>query len=351
MMRRIRAAALAAVVLSGCETASVDRAGSATPVAAPNPPAARIESTKAIAPDPALSAAKTGPDAGATRAPQPKPIAAGEVGLTHECSGSVNHLARVQERLAAQDAQGALLEARRAAFDDPGNPAAFARVADLAGRLHDRALTRSALEAMAKASPADATALLKLARVLLREKDGAGALIAAAEAQRREPSSADAQHLSGRANLMLHRLDDAILDFVTATRLDPTHGFAFNNLGLCYLLAAKPERAVAPLEKAATLLPEVAFVHNNLGIAYERSDQKAEAREEYSKALELDPSYVKAAVNKARLSALAAADEIAVDPSSSAEDAASDVLATPASEDESKPQGAAGAPAGPGETP
>jgi Flp pilus assembly protein TadD len=150
---------------------------------------------------------------------------------------------------------------------------------------------------------------------------------------------------------MLHRLDDAILDFVTATRLDPTHGFAFNNLGLCYLLAAKPERAVAPLEKAATLLPEVAFVHNNLGIAYERSDQKAEAREEYSKALELDPSYVKAAVNKARLSALAAADEIAVDPSSSAEDAASDVLATPASEDESNPQGAAGAPAGPGGTP
>ncbi len=344
MMRRIRAAALAAVVLSGCETASVERAGSAQ-AAAPNPPAARIETAKALAQDPALAEVKAGADAGAPRALAPKPVAKGEVGLAHECSGSVDHLARAHERLAAQDVQGALLEARRAAFDDPGNPAAFARVADLAGRLHDRALSRNALEAMAKASPTDATALIKLARSLLRERNGSGALIAASEAQRREPTSAEARHLSGRANLMLHRLDDAILDFITATRLEPTDGFAFNNLGLCYLLAGKVEKAVAPLEKAVTLLPAVAFVHNNLGIAYERSGGEAQAREEYSKALELDPSYVKAAVNKARLSALAAADAVADEPSTAGEDSPSDVSAAPASEDETKPQGAAGAPA------
>lgn len=303
MKRIFGAAAMAAWILSGCETGSSARVGSPTPAVAPTPQSLRA------------TAQEEKPDASAEQRPSapPRPVAAGEVGLSHECTGSPNHLARARERVAAKDMEGALLEARRAAFDAPASADALELTADLAEKSRDRALARSAGRALARAQPNEAAPMVRLALLLLRDRDGVGALAAAEEAQRRDPKAAEAYNLSGRANLMLGRSDDAIFDFLSASRLNPNHGFAFNNLGLAYLLAGKPQKSVSALEKAAALLPNVAFVHNNLGIAHERLGEKTEARAEYSRALELEPSYVKAAVNKARLSALATAESLAVD--------------------------------------
>jgi len=227
----------------------------------------------------------------------------------HECDGTIDHLARGQGLVASGELAIGVEELRKALFHAPHDARAFEALGDAARRMKGGSqLAKAAWSELPKLRPDDTEALLKLARLAIAQRDHQGALEATTAAIVRDPTLAEAYHLRGRVSLKLSRLTAATRDFRKATRLDPKHGYAFNNLGYVLLLANRPEEAIAPLEKAAELLPAVPYVHNSLGIAYEKVGWRSSAEDSYERALEIDPGYVKAAVNKARLSQLAAAE-------------------------------------------
>jgi Flp pilus assembly protein TadD len=65
-------------------------------------------------------------------------------------------------------------------------------------------------------------------------------------------------------------------------------------LGLAYARLGEVEKAVDILEQAAGAAPTSAKVHYNLGVAYNMAKKLNDAREEFLKALGLDPGYAAA---------------------------------------------------------
>lgn len=65
-------------------------------------------------------------------------------------------------------------------------------------------------------------------------------------------------------------------------------------LGLAYAKTEELEKAIEVLENAVDVAPTSAKVHYNLGIAYQKSRNITLAKDEFLRALGLDPSYVAA---------------------------------------------------------
>lgn len=230
----------------------------------------------------------------------PKPVGS-LVALEHQDPGPVDHLARVRGLEESGDLDGALAEARRAAFDRPRELAPVREAARLARLSGDSTREKAALVALAKLRPTDARPPLRLARLLLEEGEARGALFEATIALHRDPELAEAYHLRARAELRLGMSEEAVRDFESAVILEPRHAHAFNNLGYALLLSGDPEAAIAPLERAAELAPHLAFVRNNLGLALERAGLLDQAREQLDAALALSPGHPKAASNLERV--------------------------------------------------
>lgn len=227
------------------------------------------------------------------------PEVAGGVALAHEDARRVDHLERAGRLEQSGDLEGALVEARRAAFDRPDR-GSFGAVVRLAGRTRALELALEGRRALCQLETAQAADHVALAQALLEAGRSAQAEQAASEAVGKSPSMAEAWHLRGLARLRLGSLAAAAADFEQVTRLNPRHAWAWNNQGYARLLMGEPARAVAPLERARALAPHLAYVHNNLGVALERLGRLADAHAAYSKALELDPGHAHAAANFAR---------------------------------------------------
>jgi Flp pilus assembly protein TadD len=223
----------------------------------------------------------------------------GTLALAHDDARRIDHLARALKLERGKDLAGALVEARRAHYDRPGREALEA-TARVAGKLHDRATEGVALRELANLSPKDAGPLTRLARLHADSSDLAQAAQVAGEAAERDPTSVEAWHLKGLAELRRGALPQAIAAFETTVRLNPRHSWALNNLGYALLLSGNPEKAVVALERAQVLASHLACVHNNLGVAYEQLGRLDEAQLAYSKALELEPEHPRAAANFAR---------------------------------------------------
>jgi Flp pilus assembly protein TadD len=240
-------------------------------------------------------------DAGAPFTVAPKePVVVDPLVVAHDAPG-IDHLGRAKRLTEEGDVRGAFTEARRALFSTPTDVETLQVVARLARRVGEPGLAAEAWGRVASQSTDDATPLLQQARALLAGQDPAGAAIAAREASRRDPGSAEAFHVTGLAQLSMKELAGAIASFEKAVELNPAHGWALNNLGLASLRANRNERAVEVLERAAELLPHVAYVHNNLGVALERVGRADEAKAAYQHAMDLSPKYVKARLNAARV--------------------------------------------------
>jgi Tfp pilus assembly protein PilF len=233
------------------------------------------------------------------------------VALAHVDAVPTDHLQKARLLDESADLAAALLEARRAAFDAPGESAPLHAVARLSARLGARArdVRKSALAALACSSREETGALLELAGLLLEEGDARGALLEATLAVARDPELAQAYHLRGRARLQLQALGKAVLDFESTVILNPRHAHAYNDLGVALLEAGAPERAIAPLERAAALAPHLAFVHENLGIAFERAGLLERAREQRAAAAALGSHRSEAASIPQLASGAAAAEE------------------------------------------
>ena len=160
----------------------------------------------------------------------------GTLALAHDDARRIDHLARALKLERGKDLAGALVEARRAHYDRPGREALEA-TARVAGKLHDRATEGVALRELANLSPKDAGPLTRLARLHADSSDLAQAAQVAGEAAERDPTSVEAWHLKGLAELRRGALPQAIAAFETTVRLNPRHSWALNNLGYALLLS------------------------------------------------------------------------------------------------------------------
>ena len=91
------------------------------------------------------------------------------------------------------------------------------------------------------------------------------------------------------------------IDFLTqAVAEDPLDIDAYLYLAFAYVHQGDFEKCVSVLEQAADAAPTSAQVHYNLGVAYHKANNLTQAKDEYFRALGLDPNYAaaKAAVDK-----------------------------------------------------
>lgn len=179
------------------------------------------------------------------------------------------------------------------------------------------------LEEALKKDPKLAVVREKLARAYLT-KDPGKARAHAEVLARTRTNDVGSHYVLGRAYMKLSMWNEAIASFERALTLDPTSSYAHNNLGYSALQVGRTELAVQHLEAILDLSPQAPYMMNNLGIAYEKVGRGADAYAAYLRALELQPDYVNAVVNKDRLHAslsdaekavaLDILDELALEP-------------------------------------
>lgn len=173
---------------------------------------------------------------------------------------------------------------------------------------------------------------------LLASGQGDDAVKALARAVQLDPQRASRHTTLGAVLLARGQLADATTAFETAVRLAPDDPKSASDLGAAYLAAGDPKKAVPLLEKAISLDPKrpafhanlayarillgdldgaiaaarqsvklddrFASGHINLGIALARKRQFAEARKEFEKARQIDPTDPRPTANLEELKAL-----------------------------------------------
>ena len=88
---------------------------------------------------------------------------------------------------------------------------------------------------------------------------------------------------------------DRAIEYLEQVTADLPLEFAgFNYLGIAYAKKGLYNRAVGAFLAALRLKTSVPSVHYNMGLAYQADGFPAEARQEFEKALEIDPSYERA---------------------------------------------------------
>jgi len=98
------------------------------------------------------------------------------------------------------------------------------------------------------------------------------------------------------AYIINSNMDKAAINFVKsiALALDPDIKKAYNNLGCAYLLLKNYKMAIANLEEAVQEDPKYLNSIFNLGVAYYMIDDLANAKEQFSSVLKLNPAHEEA---------------------------------------------------------
>ncbi len=287
-------------LLAACAAARAAASCTESPTASA-PPSRTERRRPAPAPAPRETADSSFVDGGELTRAESTPVEPDALALGHEHRGKLDHLGRARQMKTEGDAAGALAEARRAVFDNPGDEEALGLCARLARRTGQLDLAAAAYGRLGVLRTDDATPLVARARVLLAQKDYEQAALVGSSAVDRDGQNPEAFQVVGLAYLAAGDLKSAIAMFERVIALSPEHGWAQNNLGFALLRTNQDERAVELLSRAAELLPNAAAVQNNLGVALERVGRVDEAKAAYAKSTSLSPKYVKAKVNSARV--------------------------------------------------
>jgi tetratricopeptide (TPR) repeat protein len=179
-----------------------------------------------------------------------------------------------------------------------GGAAGNARArAELGGALFEAGFLTEAeteLTAAAKLAPADADAVVQLARVYLARKDipAAGRTLEAAVARGLDPAPVYA--LLAQVYEQVGRLDNAIPAMRLAIQRDPEsekYRFAY---GLLLMNAYAPAAAVIRIEEALKIFPNSPRLWFALGLAQFKRDDNVEAERVFKRVIEMDPNFAPA---------------------------------------------------------
>ena len=152
--------------------------------------------------------------------------------------------------------------------------------------------------------PEDYSTLVNYARLLYRnqQREEAREVLQEVPEDMREQ---DEQYYNLRGLLAMAEddLERATASLEIAVEINPDNYHVRNNLGLANIRKGNFADAVDHLEEAVAQEPAEAYIYNNLGVAYENLTELEPARENYERALELDPDYERAELNLERVTA------------------------------------------------
>lgn len=119
------------------------------------------------------------------------------------------------------------------------------------------------------------------------------------------PGDADAMYNLGIYLQNNNRLEDAVIVYDRMIEVDGNSVRAYYNRGYILLeLQKKPADAIPFFERAIEIAPQYIDAVFNLGLCYEDLGEIAEAKKQYTKALEMNPQYDPAAYGMERLQRL-----------------------------------------------
>ena len=116
-----------------------------------------------------------------------------------------------------------------------------------------------------------------------------------------DPTVADAYKRRGQTRAAIDLLRDAAQDLTRAAELAPGDGDTLFQRGVVHSKMRLFQRALADLKLAAELGEDSAALHNGLGMAHGQLGNLRESIEAYDRALELEPGFVEALLNKGRI--------------------------------------------------
>lgn len=176
-------------------------------------------------------------------------------------------------------------------------PAKYAECMSLGKSMLDKGehvRARELFEAAAKLDRKAAMPHVELARSYIATSARALAIRHAAKAVKLAPESSLAYNTLGRAELLRHDYDAAVIAFRQATELDAGNVWAWNNLGLVYMTKKDHVEAVNALLMATEGKGVESYMWNNLGLAYEQLDKLDEARDAFDSGAKLGSVAAKA---------------------------------------------------------
>ena len=116
-----------------------------------------------------------------------------------------------------------------------------------------------------------------------------------------DPTVADAYKRRGQTRAAKEMLRDAALDLTRAAELAPGDGDTLFQRGVVYSKMRLFQRALADFTLAAELGEDSAALHNSIGMVHGQLGDLKESIQAYDRALELEPGFVEALLNKGRI--------------------------------------------------
>jgi tetratricopeptide (TPR) repeat protein len=139
-----------------------------------------------------------------------------------------------------------------------------------------------------RSSPNDATALLMLAEIAIRQAEPDRAVALATLATRSRPGDAVAHFTLGRAGHLTGDLASAAASYRQAIQLSPSFGLAYANLAMVLVDGQAYDAAVIACRQAICCQPQLAGAHFTLGRALLKLGQAQAAEPALRQAIELD---------------------------------------------------------------
>lgn len=170
-----------------------------------------------------------------------------------------------------------------------------------ARRAGDDVAAEEAFRVGLEKDPTHVRSLINLTRVLLDTDRPEEALESIEEALDLDPESRGVYRVLGRVHYALGDVEKAIESYQEALKIDDEDVWSMNNLGWTLIREGRYDEAIFPLARATSLRDDVAIFHNNLGIVLEQLGLPGSAETSFRRAVELDPSHERAAVNLARV--------------------------------------------------
>jgi tetratricopeptide (TPR) repeat protein len=150
----------------------------------------------------------------------------------------------------------------------------------------------SAYDAAARLDPNSARVRLELGYALYAQGDLKLASTEFLQAKRLDGRSARAEYMLGKVSWAEHNLNEALSHFQHATELDTRLDDAWYGMGLCLISSLHLDAASGAVQKAIAINPNRPDYLATLGeLELRLSDNAADARRQFERALQLDPNY------------------------------------------------------------
>ena len=209
--------------------------------------------------------------------------------------------ADAESMMEQEDVEDAIVSYRKALGRDGENAEIWFKLGRAYSMLGQDSRGMECLEEAIDYKSDHAGAYSTMVRVMLDRGEDKSALSYAKTLRKIEPKTFRSAFLLGRSFARLKMWKESVAAFEDSLEEDPEHLWANNNLGYSALQIGEYEMAVFAYEVATGLEGAKPFMFNGLGYAYEKLGEPVHAMVAYDAAIDMNPRFVKALVNRERM--------------------------------------------------